>query len=174
MLLKILTHTPLYVWVILVLLVMRGLGASKDRETAFGMLIILPVLLPVVMLAELALKFGPGSVALPAWAAGAMAAGVLTWKVSGARITPGTQPGKVRVPGSWLLMAVLLTVFLTKYVATVALLIKPELRDLSLFLAPVCLLYGVCNGILLARLVRDVRCWRQMRESVLPAPAASS
>lgn len=163
MLLKILTHTPLYVWAILAFLIMRGVSASKDRETAFCRLIILPVLLPLLMLAELTLKFGVGSIALPAWAAGAAAAGLLTWKMRSVRIFPGTQAGKVLVPGSWLLLAVLLTVFLTKYVATVTLLIKPELRDAARFVGPVCLLYGVCNGILIAGLARTVRCWQQMR-----------
>lgn len=51
MLLKIITHTPLYVWVILALLVMRGVNARKDREMAFCKLAILPILLPLTMVA---------------------------------------------------------------------------------------------------------------------------
>jgi len=164
MLLKIFTHTPLYVWVILALLVMRGVSASKDREMSFCRLAILPILLPLAMVAELTLKYGLGSAALPAWAVGAAAAGVATWKLSAARISAGKQAGKVLVPGRWLLLAVLMTVFLTKYVATVALLITPQLRTDMLFVAPVCLMYGLCNGILLARLARDWQSRQQMRE----------
>ncbi len=162
MLQKILTHTPLYVWVILALLVMRGVSASRDRETAFGRLIILPILLPLLMLAELAVKYGLASVALPAWAAGAALGSLATWKLSTARLGRG-QEGKVRVPGSWLMMAILMSVFFTKYVATVALIVKPELRTAASFVAPVCLVYGICNGILMARLARDVGSWQQMR-----------
>lgn len=172
MLQKILTHTPLYVWFILALLVMRGVSASKDRETAFGRLIILPILLPLLMLAELVVKYGPGSAALPAWATGAALAALATWKLSSARLGRG-QAGKVLVPGSWLTLAVLMGVFLSKYVATVALIIKPELRTTASFLAPVCLVYGICNGILMARLARDVRSWQQMRISANIATAAA-
>ena len=164
MLLKILTHTPLYVWVILAFLVVRGVSARKDREMAFCKLAILPILLPLAMVAELTVKYGPGSAALPAWAAGAAVAGIATWKLSGARISAGKQAGKVLVPGSWLLLAVLMTVFLTKYVATVALLITPQLRADMLFVAPLCLMYGLCNGVLLARLMRDWKSRQQMRE----------
>ena len=142
-------------------------------QASVGHVIILPVLLPLLMLAELTLKFGVGSIALPAWAAGAAAASLLTWKLSSARIFPGTQAGKVLVPGSWLLLAVLLTVFLTKYVATVTLLITPELQVKARFVGPVCLLYGVCNGILIARLARDVSCWQKMRAVTLPALTAA-
>ena len=163
MLLKILTHTPLYVWVILALLAMRGVGASKDREVAFYKLVILPILLPLAMLAELTVKYGPGSAALAAWAAGATLAGMATWKFSGARISAGKQAGNDLVPGSWLMLAVLMTAFLTKYVATVALVINPQLRTEMLFVAPVCLMYGLCNGILLARLARDWQSRQQIR-----------
>ncbi len=162
MLLKILTHTPLYVWLILALLVMRGVSAMRERDMAFGRLIILPILIPVAMLAELAVKFGVGSVALPAWVAGAAVAYFATWHLSSARISRGSE-GKVIVPGSCLLLAVLMTTFLTKYSATVALVMKPALQADMLFLAPVCLLYGLCNGILLARLARDVRSWQLIR-----------
>lgn len=174
MLLNILTHTPLYVWVILALLVIRGVGASRDREMAFYKLVILPILLPLAMLAELTVKYGLGSAALPAWAAGAAVAGIATWKLSGARISAGKQAGKVLVRGSWLLLAVLMTVFLTKYVATVALLITPHLRAHMLFMTPVCLMYGVCNGILLARLARDWQSWHQLREHGALAAAVAA
>lgn len=100
-------------------------------------------------------------------------ASIATWKLSAARISAGKQAGKVQVPGSWLLLAVLMTVFLTKYVATVALLITPHLRADMLFVAPVCLLYGTCNGILLARLARDWKSRQQMREHGAMAATAA-
>jgi hypothetical protein len=81
MLQQILIHTPGYVWAILAFLIYRGLIACTDREVEFSKLFIIPSVMLLLSVQDLAGKFGLGGVTLAAWAAGAMASAFLTWKL---------------------------------------------------------------------------------------------
>lgn len=163
MLLQILTRTPVYVWVILALLVVRGVVASADRDMAFGKLLIIPLVMPLLSLQDISTRFDGGGVRFAFWAMAALLTTALVWKISPARLSTGTQPGKVLVRGSWVPLAAMMAVFVTKYVVIVMLAINPHLRTDTLFIAEACGLFGIFNGIFFGRLMRDTTTWRQLR-----------
>jgi hypothetical protein len=164
MLMQIFTHTPVYVWVILALLVFRGIVASADRDMAFGKLLIIPLVMPLLSLQDISTRFDGGSVRFAFWAMAALLTAVLVWKISPTRLSAGTQPGKVLVRGSWIPLAAMMAVFVTKYVAIVMLAINPHLRTDTLFIAAACGLFGIFNGIFFGRLMRDTTTWLQLRD----------
>lgn len=163
MLMQILSHTPIYVWVALALLVLRGVSAARDREMAFGKLLILPLVMPLISLQDITGRFGAGRAGLAVWAAAAIVTAVVTWKISADRVSPGQQDGKVMVRGSWVPLAMMMAVFFTKYAAIVTLTVHPQARQDMLFVGLACALFGVFNGIFFGRLARDVGSWLQMR-----------
>jgi len=163
MLQQILTRTPLFVWAILALLIVRGLIAAKDRHMAFGKLLILPLLMPLFTLQDLAAKFGLGGMTLSLWAGAVALATALAWKLGRDRISAGTQPGKVLVRGSWMPLTVLMAIFFTKYAVTVMLAIAPLARHDARFAAIICILFGVFNGLFFGRLVRDAGNYQPLR-----------
>jgi hypothetical protein len=161
MLQQILIRTPIYVWIILAMLVYRGIVASTDREMAFGKLLIIPLILPLLTLPDLAMKFGHAGLTLSTWTSAAAIAAIITFQLSGARISHTGTAGKVLVRGSWLPLVLLMALFLTKYAANVMLVINPQARGDTLFIAVVCALFGLLNGIFFGRLLRDSATYRQ-------------
>lgn len=153
MLIQILSHTPLYVWAILAFLIWRGVVELRDREIAARRLFVLPLVMLALSLHDIALKFGFGAAALGAWLTGGAVAGLLAWKFGRTRVAADAAPGRVLVRGSVVPLLVMMAIFLTKYVTSVALVVQPALAgQLS---AAICAVYGLFNGWFLGRLLRD-------------------
>ena len=154
MLIQILSHTPLYVWAILGLLVWRGVVELREREVALRRMLVLPLVMLVLSLHDMALKFGLTAATLLAWVLGCAAAALLAWKVGRSRIVSATAAGRVVLRGSAVPLAMMLAIFLTKYLTAVTLAIRPgSAGELAL---AICAVYGVFNGWFLGRLLRDV------------------
>jgi hypothetical protein len=154
MLIQILTHTPLYVWVILAFLLWRGAVEMRDRELTLRRMLILPLVMLGLSLNDMALKFDMGMVLVAAWVTGCAAAALLAWRFGRARIAAGTAPDRVLVRGSVMPLILMLAIFLTKYITSVVLVIQPQLAHQLPVAATICLVFGVFNGVLLGRLAR--------------------
>jgi hypothetical protein len=166
MLIQILTHTPLYVWAILAFLVYRGGVAMRDRDVEVRKLVMIPAVMLVLSLQDMSAKFGLGGWALAAWALGAAGMALAAGLAGSERIAASTVPGRVRVRGSRLPLAMMMAVFVTKYVASVTLAVAPQLRHDTLFACIVCALFGVFNGWFLGRLMGDLASYRRAGEAV--------
>lgn len=160
MLLQILTHTPTYVWAILAGLIALGLASMRDREMTLQRLLILPLAMLALSLNDIANKFGLGALALLAWASGCTVAGLLMARLGRTRFTPTATPGRVLVRGSRAPLAIMLAVFFTRYAAAVMLAVRPQLATSNVATIVVCALFGIFNGILAGRLVRDLADYR--------------
>ncbi len=173
MLIQIISHTPIYVWAILAFLVYRGVLATREREMAFKKLFIIPAVMLVLSLQDIARKFGLDGLPMAAWAAGALAAGTLVWQFSGARIAAGSAPDTVRVRGSWAPLAMMMAIFMTKYATAVIMAIQPQLAGNMAFMLAVCALFGGFNGYFLGRLARDATALRGLEAGQAGIAAAS-
>jgi hypothetical protein len=170
MLQQIITHTPVYVWIILAVLVWRGTAALREREMTVRSLFIVPLIMLALSLQDVLMKFGSNALALAVWAGAAIGTTLLVWKFGRSRTAPGSAPGSVIVRGSWVPLATMMAVFFTKYVASVLLAVLPHARQDVLFAAAVCALFGVFNGCFLGRLASDMAAVRRMATH---APAAA-
>jgi hypothetical protein len=163
MLLQIITHTPLYVWAILGLLVWRGLAASRAREVSVRALCILPLLMIGLGLQGILSGFGADRAAPLLWAAGLAAGVALGWaSAARTRFVPDPARGVVHQPGSWLPLALMMAIFCMKYAVAVALAIVPALRQQAPFVAVVCVLFGALGGVFTGRVLRAVVAYRQL------------
>ena len=160
MLNQILSRTPPYVWGILAFLILRGVIAMRTREIGINKLFIIPIVMLVLSLQDIAAKFGVGGVAITAWTLAAATTVALMWHFSAARVTPAATPGRVIVRGSMFPLALMMAIFVTKYVATVIVAVQPHLRHDLAFTVFVCALFGVFNGYFLGRLARDVKAYQ--------------
>lgn len=156
MLIQILSHTPLYVWAILAFLVWRGVAELREREIAVARLFVLPLVMLVLTLNDIALKFGLGATALAAWTTAFASASLLAWRFGRVRVSPGTEPGRVSVAGSAMPLVLMLSIFVVKYLTSVLLAVRPDLAGQALMMAVVCAAFGAFNGYFLGRLLRDV------------------
>ena len=160
MLNQILTHTPLYVWAILAFLILRGVLAMRTREIALNKLFIIPIVMLVLSLQDIAAKFGMTGLPVVVWTVAATATTALMWQFCAPRVMPAATPGRVIVRGRKLPLVLLLAIFVTKYVATMVVAVQPHLRGDTLFMALVCALFGAFNGYFLGHLARDLRAYR--------------
>ena len=156
MLLQILNHTPIYVWAILATLIVLGVKSMREREMTLRRLLILPLAMLALSLNDIGNKFGFTAPALAAWSAGCVCAALFIARFGRRRISASTLPGHVRVAGSAAPLATMMAVFFTKYAASVMLALRPQLGAAALAVLPVGALFGIFNGVLLGRLLRDL------------------
>ncbi|QBB70368.1 hypothetical protein ELE36_08305 [Pseudolysobacter antarcticus] len=155
MIFQILVHTPVWVWMILAFLIYRGLLASRDREVSRWQMCIVPAVFLWLSLDGIARSFGSQHGAVLAWAFGVLAGVGIAWLSFDAQRMSLLPDGKtVFVRGSWKPMLLMMAIFLTKYATGIALAMQPARAQNLGFVVAVCLLYGMCNGMFFAQLLR--------------------
>ena len=111
MLLKIIKHTPPWVFILFFALLIMGYMQSKDRVIRRGKIIILPIAMIGLSLYGVVSAFGikqPAS--LISWVAGMSIAGFLSVKLpSPLGVSYSTKDLSFSVPGSWLPLYFLIT-----------------------------------------------------------------
>lgn len=153
MLQQIVSHTPMYVWFILAFLISRGMAASADRTVTMRNLVIIPAVMLVLSWLDINNKFGVDSLVVMGWATGALIGAGLVWRnFDSASITYDPASGAIRLRGSWLPLALMMAIFCTKYVVAVLVAVLPAARESALFVAAVCIVFGMFNGAFLGRL----------------------
>lgn len=174
--------TPSWVWGLLAGLV--ALGATQLRERTASRLRVLAM--PVAMTAysaygvisafgsagHVAWALGPGLLGRHGRTLGLPAGGDRPMPPRKARFDAAT--GNYHLPGSVVPLLLILAVFLTKYAVGIELALRPQAAALLDFATPVCLMYGLFNGMFAARTVR-LHLLAQNRPAAVPmAPPAMS
>lgn len=154
MLQQIASHTPTYVWAILGLLVYRGVAASRDRSLTVRSVFILPLVMLALGLQSTANGFGLQSPAGAAWLAGLAAGVAMMWQHAGKNLVLDRTSGMVHLRGSWLPMALMMTIFAGKFAMAVALASHPALRSSLALALPACAAFGALSGAFMARPLR--------------------
>ena len=166
MVLMILSHTPLWVWLLLALLLALGLWQRRDRHVRRGQLLALPLALLALGLWSMAPGFAAQPVAALCWL-GSIAAflwfGTQLPRAAAARWLP--EPQRLFLPGSWVPMLLIVAIFSLRYAAGVGQGLHPEWRGALQVQAPLALVFGALSGLFLGRAVGLLRL-------TLPAAAA--
>ncbi len=151
MLQQIVTRTPFYVWIILGVLVWRGIAASRDRVVPRRQVFVIPAVMAVLALQEIAHRFGLDAMALAPWLAGATLGAAVGWRTA----APLAQAGNgVLQRGSWLPLVLMLAVFFTKYTVAVSCAVQPALAQQAGFAMTASALFGIFNGLFAGRALR--------------------
>jgi|GEM_PF-2096233 len=155
-LVDIISHTPIWVWLILAGLIWLGLGRTRDREVGIVSLIGFPLILVALSFFNL---FG-GSFGLAGL--GGAAVGALLGLACGIELERRLRPSRIApdrlfVPGDWSSLVVVLVVFLTRYVKSVAAVVDPLLAQSEGFVAVTSGLSTLFAVMLLTRTVLRLR-----------------
>lgn len=119
----VLTHTPLWVWAILALLIQRGVPAAQPNSVTLRRLFLLPLVFTVLGAMALARTGALLPSALAAAAAGLTLGAAAGWSLfsSQSGYLWDQQSGQLQRPGSWLMLMCSLAAFVLKFgLATVA------------------------------------------------------
>lgn len=153
------THTPIWVWLLLTGLCALGLRQTKTRQIPLQRVLILPSVMLILALHSILKGVGAeaGSAAIFLCAWGLTTAIVCLLIVR--RETPRDHgydhaSQKFTVPGSWLPLTLMLGMFVAKYAMNVSLAIHPELAQQMQFALGFAIIFGMFNGVFLARPLR--------------------
>ena len=149
---QIITHTPLWVWGLLTALLALGLWQRRERRVRPFQLLLLPTVLMAMGLWSMA----PGLVAQPVSAliwllavAGACWLGLRLPRPSTARWLPDV--GQLQLPGSWLPLVIIVSIFSLRYATGVVLTFHPHWRGLAAVQWSLALVFGLLSGVFLGR-----------------------
>ena len=150
--LQIIQGTPLAVWALLACLVVLGFSQTRERVIGRRRAVLLPGVFLLLSLAGVVNAFGSQAMALAAWTIGAGMALTL-----GGQMLPRLQAtwhpasDTLQVAGSWLPLALILSLFAVKYAAGASLAMHPRLASQTDFVAACNLAYGLFSGLFAAR-----------------------
>ncbi|MFJ2988070.1 DUF6622 family protein [Collimonas sp. NPDC087041] len=166
MLAQIISHTPLWVWALLAFLVYRGLLASVDREVTLRKISVIPLVMLALSWQGMSAIFGITPLTALCWCASAAVAAALNWRLFRSdRVIPYPERGVLFQRGSWLPLVLMMGIFVTKYTVAVLIAVQPQLAHESAFVATVCALYGIFNGMFIGRLLRVITLYREAEMS---------
>ena len=149
-LLAVLTHTPWWVFIVFIVLLVLGYQQSRDRTVSRRRLLLLPVAMLGLSFYGVASSFGLGLLSCFAWALGV---GAVTSFFS-QRLKSSVQPGPAGsflVQGSWWPLALMMAIFFIKYVTGYALTRNLAIAFQPWFIGAVSLSLGILSGAFIAR-----------------------
>jgi hypothetical protein len=163
---QIISHTPVYVWALLAFLLYRGYLASRDREISLLKLSLIPGVMLVLALSGMNARGALGAGVWGVWAVGMLAGAALAWRIASGNIAVNRAAGTVLQRGSWLPLALMVAIFLTKYTVAVLSVMHPELPHSLPFALGVTTLYGLFNGVFIGRLARYAGAWMSQSSAI--------
>ena len=178
MIAQILINTPLWVWGLLAALLALGFSQTRSRTAGIVRVTLLPLGLGAFSLYGTVSAFGALPPVIGSWL---VATSLLVLIVTQMSLPAGTRydsaTRQFQLPGSWVPMALIMGIFLTKYIVGVSLVMHPELKANANFILAIGTLYGVYSGIFAGRAVRLIRLIRRVLRPVavttLPVPNAN-
>jgi hypothetical protein len=175
MLSAIVKHTPIWVWGLLAALLWLGIRQMFPRSVGTRQVLLLPLGMAVFSAYGLASAFGGSAGVVTTWLLTAVAVAVasLLWRpLAPTSIRYDAAQGRLHLPGSAMPLALILGIFLTKYIVGVELALQPALAHDTGVALQVAVLYGVFNGVFAAR---AARLWRlAQRTTASPQPLANA
>jgi len=161
-----LSHTPIWVWALLLFLVTRGITALKPQPTTLATLAIVPTLFTVWGLWSISHRYGGAWQVWAQWLVGIAAGAALGWMLlRRATLTVNPSTGRLWRSADYSLLPLLLVTFAVKYGFECALAVAPALGDDSGFRAAYLLLSGGFTGIFIGKYVRYLRVARRLPAS---------
>lgn len=154
MLIEILKRTPPWVFVLFFALLALGYFQSKSRTVSRAKVSMLPVAMIVLSFYGVFSAFGVAPIGLAFWVLGVViAVGVGVTLAAPRGVTFSAETQSYCVPGSWLPLVFMMTIFFIKYVVGVILARQLPVVSETAFVGSVSLCYGLLSGIFLARAI---------------------
>lgn len=154
-------NTPPWVWGLLATLLALGLSQLRSRSVSRTRMALMPVAMTGFSLWGTVSAFGSSPLiayVLLAWAAGAvLMLGLIAPQAPLAGTHYDAAARSFRVPGSWVPLALILGIFLTKYIVGVDLVMQPALARDGQYTLVIGGLYGLFSGAFAGR---AARLWR--------------
>lgn len=150
--LQIITHTPSWVFGLLIALIILGLQQRKNRRVKKPLAFLLPIGMMSLSFAGVLTSFGFNGTGLLMWGLGMCASTLavrLWFPVRGIQFH--SQNNTFFIPGSWVPLFFILAIFMTKYCVGVIQGLNPASLDSPTLKLALSLIYGLLSGYFVGR-----------------------
>ena len=155
---EVLRHTPIWVWIVFVTLIYVGYSQSRTRSVPRIRLFALPASMLGLSLYGVWAGLGANPIVLPAWLCGGfLAVWLHRFFAQAQRVTYSPATRTFAVPGSWVPLTLMMTIFFVRYAIAVMIAVKPSLHENAAFLGATSGAFGSMSGIFVARALRILR-----------------
>lgn len=155
MFIAIITHTPVWIWFLLAGLIYLGVTQLSARTASFRRVMIMPVVMTSLSVSSALSTFGAAPAIVLCWVG---AAAVVANAVMRKPLRPGTHyladTREFALPGSWVPLALIVSIFVTKYTVGVMLAMHAPLTLEPAFGIVCAGLYGIFSGAFIGRAAR--------------------
>ena len=156
------SHTPIWVWALLIFLITRGVAAMKPGEITLGRLAVVPALFTAWGLWSISGRYGTSLEAWALWLVGIGAGMGIGWMLlRRATLTANRATGKLWRSADYSLLPLMLVTFVVKYGFESALAMSPSLAGDVGFRAAYLLISGGFTGIFVGKYLRYLAAWRR-------------
>jgi hypothetical protein len=148
-------HTPVWVYLLLIYLIVVGVKASKTRVVKLQRIFTIPAILAVMSVHTLMTTITlVDYLIVSSWII-AMLIGILLgwWQVKRLDIQIDKKRLLIQIPGTWSTMYILLTIFVAKYYFGYEKATNPILMEQLEFNVSMLAVSGVCTGLFIGRLI---------------------
>ncbi|PUA27508.1 MAG: hypothetical protein B0W54_13130 [Cellvibrio sp. 79] len=159
--LQILSHTPFWVFGLLLGLIILGLQQTRNRQVKLWLAYLLPTGMVILSLVGVVSNFGAQVISLSLWLSGLALMTFLGYKlfaINDVRYLASSY--QFYIPGSWIPLLVILAIFFTKYVVAVLYALNNPITSQVAFMPILCLAYGGFSGYFVSRALCLVRASR--------------
>jgi prepilin signal peptidase PulO-like enzyme (type II secretory pathway) len=163
----IITHTPLWAWVLLAYLVWQGLQATQPRSTSIWRLMIVPAVFIAMGLSRIALRPGDGTWPLLAWLLGALVFAPLGLSTRPKLLAVDRENMRVTRAGSKTPLIRNIVVFLLQYAVAVTSALDPHSNAALVGRA----ISGASAGYFIGWIISLLRQYRNSPKTVEEAPS---
>ncbi|MDI4632207.1 hypothetical protein J7U46_04030 [Pelomonas sp. V22] len=146
----ILANVPVWVWALLAFIIAMGLRLSREQRMSRSRLLLVPAIWLAYGAWGVEATFGLNAAPLLAWAAG-LAVSVKLVRSSGWASLVRKEAGLYVVPGSWIPMGLMLTIFCAKFALGMGLAMNPALAHQTGVALGFSALFGLLSGAFLGR-----------------------
>ncbi len=152
MIIEIIKHTPTWVFILFGLLLSLGYSQTKNRKVTLKKVCILPVIMIVLLLFSISSVFGIIPISLIVWFIGGSISLFLGLKLAFPKnIEYNNLEKAFYIPGSWVPMILILTIFSIKYFVGVVVAEHLAIVHQIAFIITISLIYGFLSGIFVSR-----------------------
>lgn len=155
---ELISHTPTWVLVVFVILIILGFIQGKKRTVNVNTVLILPISMIVFSLFGVLSAFGLSTLTLSLWGIGLIITLIVGIKLAYPKLVRfSKQTNKLIIPGSWVPLFFMMSIFCTKYFIGFAVARELPIINEQTFIILLSLLYGAFSGIFLSRAIIILR-----------------
>lgn len=149
---QIVTHTPAWVFGLLLGLIILGLQQTRNRQVKLWLAYFLPVGMVILSLVGVTSNFGVQLLSISLWLAGLCVVALIVYQFLPVKnIRYLVEINRFYIPGSWVPLFVIMAIFFTKYIVAVLYALGNPVTTQMAFMPVLCVVYGGFSGYFVAR-----------------------